>query len=68
MNNSLKQSKEIIKTLLKYCPKERSCYDFSHRKVDYHSHDEDCPVLKRYKNAINEARDFLKLDKAISEE
>ena len=67
MNSSIKQAKEIIKNLLKNCP-EVYCNDLHHSKADYHSNDEDCPVFKRYKDAVNEARNFLTLDKAISEE
>jgi len=67
MNNSIKQAKEIIKNLLKNFP-EVYCNDLSHSKADYHSNDEDCPVFKRYKDAISEAEKFLTLDKVISEE
>jgi hypothetical protein len=67
MNNSIKQAKKIIKNLLINSP-SGDCSNFHHSKKDWHLHDDDCQPLKRYLAAINEARNFLTLDKTISEE
>ena len=54
------EMREILKNLVKACPTNLTCDDFSHnKKGDLHGSEEDCPPCCRYYKALFEASEIL---------
>jgi hypothetical protein len=52
------KARKIIAGLLHSIP-DLICEDFHHQPKDYHRHDEECPLMKRCKDAKEAARKFV---------
>ena len=44
--------KAVLRDFLKVAPREVECKNMHHLKKDQHEHDETCPVVSRYAEAI----------------
>ena len=49
---------DVLKELLRCLP-DPTCEDFHHNKRDYHSGYDECPVLKRYEEAVECANKLI---------
>jgi hypothetical protein len=50
---------DALIALLKACPRNLECNDFSHARRDYHEADEPCKPRHRYEAALEEAESTL---------
>jgi septal ring factor EnvC (AmiA/AmiB activator) len=50
---------DALVNLLKVIPKHVRCADLHHPHKDRHAYDEDCPVIKKYQEAVKKAEEAL---------